>query len=75
MDIMLNYQNDSFHEALYPLAGVLGFKNRARSLIIWLAKMEIFKNNEEIIPQPRVYQTPFHKSLHRMIGGHSWGNR
>jgi ethanolamine ammonia-lyase large subunit len=67
-DIMLNYQTTSFHDALYARR-VLGLKP-APEFDIWLAKMEIFKNNEKFILNHELPDA-FHKSLHRMIGGHS----
>jgi ethanolamine ammonia-lyase large subunit len=67
-DIMLNYQTTSFHDALYARR-VLGLKP-APEFDIWLAKMEIFKNNEKFILNNELPDA-FHKSLQRMIGGHS----
>ncbi|MGO2353644.1 MAG: ethanolamine ammonia-lyase subunit EutB [Marinomonas foliarum] len=67
-DIMLNYQTTSFHDALYARK-VLGLKP-SPEFDLWLAKMEIFKNNEQFTLN---HQLPdaFHKSLNRMIGGRS----
>jgi ethanolamine ammonia-lyase large subunit len=67
-DIMLNYQTTSFHDALYARR-VLGLKP-APEFDLWLAKMEIFKNNEQFTLNHKLPDA-FHKSLHRMIGDHS----
>ena len=67
-DIMLNYQTTSFHDALYARRA-LGLKP-APEFDAWLAKMEIFKNNEQFTLN---HQLPdaFHQSLNRIIGGRS----
>jgi ethanolamine ammonia-lyase large subunit len=67
-DIMLNYQTTSFHDALYARR-VLGLKP-APEFDIWLAKMEIFKNNEQFTLNHELPDA-FHQSLHRLIGGRS----
>lgn len=65
-DIMLNYQTTSFHDALYARR-VLGLKP-APEFDAWLAKMQIFKNNEQFILNPEL-PSAFQKSVQRITGG------
>ncbi|BFM50518.1 ethanolamine ammonia-lyase subunit EutB [Marinomonas sp. THO17] len=65
-DIMLNYQTTSFHDALYARRA-LGLKP-APEFDAWLAKMEIFKNNEQFTLNSTL-PSAFQPSLQRLIGG------
>ncbi|RBO85956.1 ethanolamine ammonia-lyase subunit EutB [Marinomonas aquiplantarum] len=65
-DIMLNYQTTSFHDALYARRA-LGLKP-APEFDAWLAKMEIFKNNEQFTLNSQL-PSAFQPSLQRLIGG------
>lgn len=64
-DIMLNYQTTSFHDALYARR-VLGLKP-APEFDTWLAKMEIFKNNETFTLNHQIPKV-FRQSIQSIIG-------
>lgn len=64
-DIMLNYQTTSFHDALYARR-VLNLKP-APEFVVWLEKMEIFKNMDNFVLNEKMPQT-FFKSLSNVIG-------
>lgn len=64
-DIMLNYQTTSFHDALYARR-VLGLKP-APEFDTWLAKMEIFKNNETFTLNHQIPKA-FRQSVQNIIG-------